>query len=131
MDLDLGPPLSDFDGYLLDQQSGESTLPEIHLSDYDSGSTNVNTQETSANINLFSPDEEDVENQLMHIDDQLIRLDDDIENINEGVQRTLDEAIMVHNLRPEAIKEGLDEEMEEYPFQDEDSNSLIQVYKKL
>jgi len=33
----------------------------------------------------FAPDEEDVENQLMHIDDQLIRLDGSIDNINEGV----------------------------------------------
>ena len=30
----------------------------------------------------FAPDEEDVENQLMHIDDQLIRLDENIEDIN-------------------------------------------------
>ena len=31
----------------------------------------------------FSPDEEDVENQLMHIDDQLIRLDGSIDNIEQ------------------------------------------------
>ena len=31
----------------------------------------------------FSPDEEDVENQLMHIDDQLIRLDGPIDNIEQ------------------------------------------------
>jgi len=33
----------------------------------------------------FSPDEEDVENQLMHIDDQLIRIDGSIDNIEQGV----------------------------------------------
>ena len=34
----------------------------------------------------FSPDEEDVENQLMHIDDQLIRLDGSIDNIEQVSQ---------------------------------------------
>ena len=121
LDLDLGPPIPDLDGDpfgllsdgpllgdTLQTSTVEQNLPQ--------------TQELSPSINLFSPDEEDVENQLMHIDDQLIRLDDDIENINEDVQRTLDQAIMVHNLGSETISEGvLAEEMEAYPFQDEDS----------
>jgi len=121
LDLDLGPPIPDLDGDpfgllsdgpllgdTLQTSTVEQNLPQ--------------TPELSPSINLFSPDEEDVENQLMHIDDQLIRLDDDIENINEDVQRTLDQAIMVHNLGSETISEGvLAEEMEAYPFQDEDS----------
>ena len=124
LDLDLGPPIPDFDGDpfgllsegpILGDNSPGSTLPvDQNL---------PQTQDVPPSINLFSPDEEDVENQLMHIDDQLIRLDDDIENINEDVQRTLDQAIMVHNLGSETISEGvLAEEMEAYPFQDEDSN---------
>ena len=124
LDLDLGPPIPDFDGDpfgllsegpILGDNLPGSTLPvDQNL---------PQTQDVPPSINLFSPDEEDVENQLMHIDDQLIRLDDDIENINEDVQRTLDQAIMVHNLGSETISEGaLAEEMEAYPFQDEDSN---------
>ena len=124
LDLDLGPPIPDFDGDpfgllsegpILGDNLPSSTLPvDQNL---------PQTQDVPPSINLFSPDEEDVENQLMHIDDQLIRLDDDIENINEDVQRTLDQAIMVHNLGSETISEGvLAEEMEAYPFQDEDSN---------
>ena len=124
LDLDLGPPIPDFDGDpfgllsegpILGDNLPGSTLPvDQNL---------PQTQDVPPSINLFSPDEEDVENQLMHIDDQLIRLDDDIENINEDVQRTLDQAIMVHNLGSDTISEGaLAEEMEAYPFQDEDSN---------
>ena len=52
----------------------------------------------SPSINLFSPDEEDVENQLMHIDDQLIRLDDDIENINEESLKVIDNAVLEKSL---------------------------------
>merc|ERR1712213_254352 len=37
----------------------------------------------------FSPDEEDVENQLMHIDDQLIRLDGNIEDITDHLDEQL------------------------------------------
>ena len=125
LDLDLGPPIPDFDdgdpfgllseGAILANTLQSTTLPAEQ--------TFPQTQEVLPNINLFSPDEEDVENQLMHIDDQLIRLDDDIENINEHVQSTLDQAIMVHNLGSETISDGgLVEEMEAYPFQDEDSN---------
>jgi len=37
----------------------------------------------------FAPDEEDVENQLMHIDDQLIRLDGNIEDITDHLDEQL------------------------------------------
>lgn len=37
----------------------------------------------------FAPDEEDVENQLMHIDDQLIRLDENIEDISGHLDEQL------------------------------------------
>jgi hypothetical protein len=118
LDLDLGPPLSDFDGYPFGLLSEEQTIPNSLIPEPPAEQNIPSTQEVSSHVNLFSPDEEDVENQLMHIDDQLIRLDDDIENINEGVQRTLDQAIMVQNLGPETIADGLGPD----PFQDEDSN---------
>ena len=95
--------------------------------DFEAAQNYPNLQEgVNSQINLFSPDEEDVENQLMHIDDQLIRLDDDIENINEDVQRTLDQAIMVHNLGPDNIADGLGDALVEYPFQDDDSNTGLE-----
>ena len=37
----------------------------------------------------YAPDEEDVENQLMHIDDQLIRLDENIEDISGHLDEQL------------------------------------------
>ena len=121
LDLDLGPPIPELDGDPFGLLSDGPLLGDA----LQTSTVEQNLQQTpelSPSINLFSPDEEDVENQLMHIDDQLIRLDDDIENINEDVQRTLDQAIMVHNLGSETISEGvLAEEMEAYPFQDEDS----------
>ena len=46
----------------------------------------------------FSPDEEDVENQLMHIDDQLIRLDENIEDISDHLDvQLLNTASVVGN----------------------------------
>ena len=103
LDLDLGPPLPDIDSYLVGEDDGD--LPDLGLHQPNQEYGEV---EEADLLDIFAPDEEDVENQLMHIDDQLIRLDDDIENINEGVQRTLDEAILVHNFAaaPEVIKEG-------------------------
>jgi len=118
LDLDLGPPISDFDGYPFGLLSDEQTIPNSLIPEPPAEQNIPTTTEVNSHVNLFSPDEEDVENQLMHIDDQLIRLDDDIENINEGVQRTLDQAIMVHNLGQETIADGLGPD----PFQDEDSN---------
>ena len=122
LDFDLGPTIPDIDGDPFGLLSGESALLDSHQSELPGVQNIPDSHEADSHIALFSPDEEDVENQLMHIDDQLIRLDDDLENINEGVQRTLDQAIMVHNLGSEGIVEGLGEAMEEYPFPDEDSN---------
>ena len=45
----------------------------------------------------FSPDEEDVENQLMHIDDQLIRLDENIEDITDHLDEQLLNTATVEN----------------------------------
>ena len=46
----------------------------------------------------FSPDQEDVENQLMHIDDQLIRLDENIEDITDHLdEQLLNTATVVEN----------------------------------
>ena len=46
------------------------------------------SEETPREID-FAPDEEDVENQLMHIDDQLIRLDGNIEDITDHLDEQL------------------------------------------
>ena len=52
-------------------------------------------QPTTTNITIkqedieFAPDEEDVENQLMHIDDQLIRLDENLEDITGHLDEQL------------------------------------------
>ena len=45
----------------------------------------------------FSPDEEDVENQLMHIDDQLIRLDENLEDITDHLDEQLLNTATVEN----------------------------------
>jgi hypothetical protein len=45
----------------------------------------------------FAPDEEDVENQLMHIDDQLIRLDENIEDITDHLDEQLLNTATVEN----------------------------------
>ena len=127
LDLDLGPPIPDLDSYPFSLLPDETSLPETLPSDFEAVQNYPNLQEgVNSQINLFSPDEEDVENQLMHIDDQLIRLDDDIENINEDVQRTLDQAIMVHNLGPDNIADGIGDALVEYPFQDDDSNTGLE-----
>jgi len=53
------------------------------------------TTPTTTNITIkqedieFAPDEEDVENQLMHIDDQLIRLDENLEDITGHLDEQL------------------------------------------
>merc|ERR1711963_1169711 len=45
----------------------------------------------------YAPDEEDVENQLMHIDDQLIRLDENIEDITDHLDEQLLNTVTVEN----------------------------------
>ena len=52
----------------------------------------------------FSPDEEDVENQLMHIDDQLIRLDGSIDNIEQVRQLSTLNFISGELQSPERLK---------------------------
>merc|ERR1719189_499155 len=58
----------------------------------------TDTQSETDLVNIeFSPDEEDVENQLMHIDDQLIRLDENIEDITDHLDEQLLNTATVEN----------------------------------
>ena len=55
------------------------------------------TSQAELNDMEFAPDEEDVENQLMHIDDQLIRLDENIEDITDHLDEQLLNTATVEN----------------------------------
>jgi len=55
------------------------------------------TAQAELNDMEFAPDEEDVENQLMHIDDQLIRLDENIEDITDHLDEQLLNTATVEN----------------------------------
>jgi len=55
------------------------------------------TSQVELNDMEFAPDEEDVENQLMHIDDQLIRLDENIEDITDHLDEQLLNTATVEN----------------------------------
>ena len=63
----------------------------------------------------FAPDEEDVENQLMHIDDQLIRLDGNIEDITDHLDEQLLNTATINNA-VESHDALLTQEEENYLF---------------
>ena len=82
-------PLGESEMNLDDLELFESSMPELEDAE-DDLSQLLAFEEPCSNLDVnlaatFAPDEEDVENQLMHIDDQLIRLNGSIDNINEGV----------------------------------------------
>jgi len=89
-DFDLPSPGGLNDGDLDNDLEGVDSRDLLHVTSRSGSSIGGNAVEgmdvpLSSSALPFSPDEEDVENQLMHIDDQLIRLDGSIDNIEQGV----------------------------------------------
>ena len=85
---DLPSPGGLNDGDLDNDLEGVDSRDLLHVTSRSGSSIGGNAVEgmdvpLSSSALPFSPDEEDVENQLMHIDDQLIRLDGSIDNIEQ------------------------------------------------
>jgi len=91
----LHPLLNNFD-VLFDVDESSNIFRDL---DDIIGTPNAIPDTTQAELNdiEFAPDEEDVENQLMHIDDQLIRLDENIEDITDHLDEQLLNTATVEN----------------------------------
>lgn len=81
----------------------------------------LDSSETKEENNDYSPDEEDVENQLMHIDDRLIRIDENIDGLDQQLLSVEEENFLFESMpdltpsmtMSDAVEYQHDQEIEE------------------